>query len=375
MASTWAEVLARAADASPAVAAPATRELFRDIVEPMADSFDPAQCEPYADLFSEAIERVWCELRAADLAARYRRIRHARRFRGEASRVYVLSRVTLGADVAVTSVVLDALKRRFPHAEMFFVGPSKSWELFEADARLRHIPISYGRDATLSDRLAVWPQLKASLADGIVVDPDSRLTQLGLLPVCDEDRYFFYESRSYGSGTPDPLPVLANRWMAEVFDAEGRAYIAPASSAPEAEITVSLGAGENPAKRVGDPFEADLLHLLAERGSVLVDKGAGGEEAERVERAIGRSGAHVLTWSGAFAPFAASIGKSRLYAGYDSAGGHVAAACGVPQISVFAAPVSTRFFHRWRPAADAIRLERPDRGTAIAAVRDALARI
>jgi hypothetical protein len=28
--------------------------------------------------------------------------------------VFVLSRVTLGADVAVTSVLLDAAKRRFP---------------------------------------------------------------------------------------------------------------------------------------------------------------------------------------------------------------------------------------------------------------------
>ncbi len=375
MESTWADLLARATDANPAVAAPATRELFRDIVEPMADSFDPAQCEPYADLFSEAIERVWPELRAADLAARYRRIRRPRRFSGGACRVYVLSRVTLGADVAVTSVVLDAMKRRFPDADLIFVGPKKSWELFEADSRLRHIPVSYGRAATLRDRLAVWPHLKAALADGIVVDPDSRLTQLGLLPVCDEERYWFFESRSYGSDAPDPLSALAKRWVEEVFDAAGSPYIAPASSAPEAQITVSLGVGENPAKRIGDPFEEDLLRLLAERGSLLVDKGAGAEEAERVDRAIPRFGACVLTWDGAFAPFAASIARSRLYAGYDSAGGHVATACGVPLISVFAASPSTRFFHRWRPSANAIRLDHPDPAAAIAAVRAALARL
>ena len=33
------------------------------------------------------------------------------------NRVYVLSRITLGADVAVTSVLLDAAKRRYPEAE------------------------------------------------------------------------------------------------------------------------------------------------------------------------------------------------------------------------------------------------------------------
>ena len=59
--------------------------------------------------------------------------------------VFVLSRVTLGADVAVTSVVLDAAKQRFPNAAIWFAGPQKSWELFAADPRLRHLPIAYGR--------------------------------------------------------------------------------------------------------------------------------------------------------------------------------------------------------------------------------------
>ena len=45
----------------------------------------------------------------------------------------MLSRVTLGADVAITSVILDAAKQRFPNANIYFVGPQKSWELFAAD--------------------------------------------------------------------------------------------------------------------------------------------------------------------------------------------------------------------------------------------------
>ena len=32
----------------------------------------------------------------------------------------------------------------------------------------------------------------------MVIDPDSRLTQLGLIPVCDDSRYFFFESRAFG---------------------------------------------------------------------------------------------------------------------------------------------------------------------------------
>ena len=45
----------------------------------------------------------------------------------------VLSRVTLGADVAVTSVLLAAAKQAWANAEIVFVGPRKNFELFAAD--------------------------------------------------------------------------------------------------------------------------------------------------------------------------------------------------------------------------------------------------
>jgi ADP-heptose:LPS heptosyltransferase len=54
-------------------------------------------------------------------------------------------------------------------------------------------------------------------------------------------------------------------------------------------------------------------------------------------------------WDGSFAGFAAHIQRSGLYVGYDSAGGHVAAALGVPMISIFAGFASERMFERWRP--------------------------
>ena len=65
------------------------------------------------------------------------------RLPASADRVYVLSRITLGADVAVTSVLLDAAKRRYPSAEIFFVGPRKNYELFEADPRISHREVPY----------------------------------------------------------------------------------------------------------------------------------------------------------------------------------------------------------------------------------------
>src|SRR5262249_31932036 len=161
-----------------------------------------------------------------------------------------------------------------------------------------------------------------------VIDPDSRLSQLGLLRVCPDDRYFFFESRSYGGDHLEQLPTLAARWCAEMFGIEDAApYIAPLPSETlQAEITVSLGVGENEAKRLDAGFERELLALLAETGkTILVDKGGSAEERSRVERAL-PDGA--LTHDGAFAPFADVIARSKLFVGYDSAAGHVASACG-----------------------------------------------
>ena len=253
--------------------------------------------------------------------------------------------------MAVTSVLIDAAKRRYPDAEIVFVGPRKSYEMFEADPRIRHFEAPYARSGSLAERLrasaALW------FDDGIVIDPDSRLTQLGLIAVCDPDRYFFFESRAYGWDTGDRLPDLASRWAKEVFGVENaRGFIAPLPATGEpAEITVSLGVGENPSKRLGDDFERELISMLGGR-SVLIDKGGTAEERARVERTV-LSG--MRTHDGAFAPFAAEIARSKLFIGYDSAGGHVASACGVSQICVFMGAVSVRFFERWKPSGNVLR--------------------
>jgi len=337
--------------------------LFRVVVERMADLFEPRLCDVYADLFSQVIARSIPELKAQDLRVRYDRVRWPRKFQGHAKqveRVFVLSRVTLGADVAITSVLLDAARRRFPHARITLVGSQKSWELFGADRHIEHAPVSYRRAGSVRDRLAHWQELKRALAapKSIVIDPDSRLTQLGLLPVCPEESYFFFESRACGSEGNDPLPVLAAAWAGDTFGIPDAApWIAPKPAQSikahgRPFITISFGVGENPAKRIADPFEAELVSHAARNGYVFIDEGAGGEEAERVQRAIAKSGApakRIATFRGSFATFASAIARSDLYIGYDSAGQHVAAAAGVPLLSIFAGFASPRMFARWRP--------------------------
>ncbi|HLY19206.1 MAG TPA: glycosyltransferase family 9 protein, partial [Bryobacteraceae bacterium] len=339
------------------------------VVEGLADRFEPALCDTYARLFAQAIAPG----DSAALVERYRRVRVPRPVTGEPRTVFVLSRVTLGADIAVTSVLLAAAKLRFPKAAIHLAGSRKNWELFAADPRIRHLPVDYRR-GTLRERLAAVPQLREllSVPDSIVIDPDSRLSQLGLLPVCPGERYYFFESRAYGGDSDEPLPVLASRWAEQTFGVGADPYMAaePASGTIQPGIAISLGVGENQAKRIPDPFETELLKLLAQTGLPLyADLGAGGEEADRVERAIAQSGAVVQCWRGSFAGFAAIIAASRLYVGYDSAGQHVAAACGTPLISVFAGFPCARMFDRWRPRGHVIRVDDPDPARVLQQVR------
>jgi ADP-heptose:LPS heptosyltransferase len=68
-----------------------------------------------------------------------------------------------------------------------------------------------------------------------------------------------------------------------------------------------------------------------------------------VERAVAKAGPGIAVWDGSFAGFAEHIARSRVYVGYDSAGGHVASACGIPLVSIFAGFASERMLQRWSP--------------------------
>lgn len=369
-------------EVDPFLSSAATRALFGIIVERLADLFEPSLCDVYARLFSHVISRALPAYDARELLLHYRRVRAVRRFPGgEVTRVYVLSRVTLGADVAVTSVVLSAAKNRFPNAEICLIGPQKNAEMFAADERIASIPVAYGRSGRLRERLAAANQLHtiANEPGTIVIDPDSRLTQLGLIPICEDSRYFFFESRAYGGRLDLTLPDLTSEWLNEVFDIEARPFVAPAIQPKVAPIAVSLGVGDNPNKRLDDEFEYEFLSALLRLGRPLViDRGAGGEEAARIDALIERLGtpAGLQPHTGSYASFASHIAQSSLYAGYDSAGQHVAAASGVPLISVFTGYTCDRMLARWRPATPrsrVIAVNEANRAHALELTREAIA--
>ena len=350
-----------ALDPDEAVALIASRTLFGTLVEGLADRFEPALCDAYARLFAPVIARAMPELNSAALTTRYDCVRRVRGPQFEPAEVFVLSRVTLGADIAVTSILLDGARQRFPRARLWFAGPRRAWELFEgAGARWSFLEVSYGRTGLLRDRLAAFDTLRDALGRPgvLVLDPDSRLTQLGLLPVCSVAAHHLFESRGYGGASAATLPQLARGWVRETLGVErAEPWFHPKydHALPGRPVaSVSFGIGANPGKRVSDPFEEEILRYLVESGwQVLVDTGAPGSEEERRVRAevarLGPAGAGIALHEGSFASFAAFIASSQLYVGYDSAGQHAAAAVDVPLVSVFGGFSCQRMLERWSP--------------------------
>ena len=381
----------------------ATRAIFSKIVESWADQFEPALCDAYVHFMSEVLfsEGSPVAARLSDLGlsspaqvrtryAEVRRLTRRHRIEPEHIRtVVVLSRVTLGADVAVTSAVIDAALQASLDARVCLLAPKKNLALFAAEPRVQGCPVSYQRSGSLRDRLASWFSVRDCIREQVnglaeseylVLDPDSRMTQLGLLPVADDRSYRFFDSRSASTQAPASVGQLAGAWCASMWglDRNGPSPFVGLESGEAAVVdmlrsdpakrvaTVSFGVGGREAKRLGGQLEDALLELLRVRGfRTVLDCGAGDAEfqlALRRRHSFRGSTCHrvegddrqvpfsdLVTWQGSIHGFGSMIGASDVYVGYDSAAGHLAAAQGVPVISLFAGAPSERFIKRWTP--------------------------
>jgi len=425
----------------PQVAQAGITALFPSLVERLNDSFDPTACRLYDRLFAQVIGfcrhlpeggrldqglKQFGLMNEADLVARKARISNLKpqtpdsaslksqisnlksRVPDPASfcsvkKVLLLSRVTIGADVAVTSTITGKLRAALPQAEFVILGSRKLQELYGGDARVRIHQVAYERGGSLISRLTSWLEVVNAVngeRDGLgknevwVIDPDSRLTQLGLLPLVEGDHnYFFFESRSYqGDGESTSIGQLAAHWAGELIGNSEPAFPFVALPAEHQSfglevvgqlrggepirnriITISFGVGGNHSKRISDEFEEQLIgHLLAD-AKLILDKGASGEERDQINRIVaglrarGRHvveindgnktqlnnldlrSADVVTWDGGIGAFAGLIAASDQYVGYDSAGQHIAAALGVPALAVFVNSGNASFAERWRP--------------------------
>src|SRR5262245_28156963 len=203
------------ADENLEVARAGVRILFPALIECLNDSFDPAACALYDRIFAQMIDfyrrsplardfdealRGFGLMSESDLLARKSSIMRKRRHRSEVEtqnfaslrssirKVLLLSRVTIGADVAVTGVIIGKLRALLSGAEFVLLGSAKLRELFGGDPRVRIREIKYERGGGALSRLMSWidvveavkKEVNGLSADEfLLIDPDSRLTQLG----------------------------------------------------------------------------------------------------------------------------------------------------------------------------------------------------
>ncbi|MEJ2286906.1 MAG: glycosyltransferase family 9 protein [Desulfobacterales bacterium] len=220
-----------------------------------------------------------------------------------------------------------------------------------------------------------------------MIDPDSRLSQLGVLPIIPEQNYYFFDSRSDISFASNmSMAQLTNSWVTRVTGEDdfryprvwprpanltkaSRLYQQIKSSGARRVIAINLGVGGNQRKKVGGALEKELLlSLLQEPDTVIVlDKGFGeaelqnsnslleavkehGYSAENVEFGAmpdTRCRSGVVGVQTRIGEIAAVIATCDEYIGYDSACQHIAAALQVPCLTIFAGSNNMRFIRRW----------------------------
>jgi ADP-heptose:LPS heptosyltransferase len=392
----------------------AARALFSIIIESLCDEFEDLQTETYSRVMAQIIS--YCrKLRTAaeldrclqdfeifssdDLLTRIEKIRGNPGMlspRHQVAKILILSRVTIGADVAINSIVIQRLSQLYPSAEIVMIGGVNLDEIYGGNSKIRFCKVSYNRRGGLLDRLSSWQSVlniirrelaACPLSHTILMDPDSRLSQLGVLPLISSDHYFFFDSRSEGSFAGNlSMPQLTNTWLDRITGVEDfrfpkvwllpqnirraeRFYEKLKANGAGRVIAVNFGVGGNPRKKVGRLLEQTLLlSLLKEPNTViLLDKGFGDEElqyAGTLLKTIKTKGYAILDSVFEHGPDAAlnwgviglqtRIGEiSALiaacdeYIGYDSAGQHIAAALKTPCLTIFAGSNNMRFIRRW----------------------------
>jgi hypothetical protein len=393
---------------------PGAQALFGIILESLCDDFEELQTVTYNKVMTQVIS--YCRNIPAgkelDLALKdfgihssqdlFDRITKTRTDESSLSpkrfvrKILLLSRVTIGADVAITSVIIQRLSKIFSEAEIVLIGEGRLEEVYGGNSRIAIRKVPYSRKGGLIERLSSWHLVlraihreivSCPLEETILVDPDSRLSQLGVLPLIPLDNYFFFDSRSDTSfNRKMSMAELANSWVNKLVGAEESCY--PKVWIPESYlgcaaqfcvrlrengaqriVVVNFGVGGNPRKRVGRLLEERLLLTLLDEPHtvILLDKGFGEEELVYSNSLIGSikeqgySVGHTLfdsqddlqiKWGivgvqSRLGEVAALIAKCDEFIGYDSACQHIAAAVGTPCLTIFAGSNNMRFIRRW----------------------------
>jgi hypothetical protein len=230
----------------------ASSALFEVIVEKLCDDFEDLPVEVYSRVMCQVISYCRAVPAGKSLDAQltgfgitsfdplYKRAvsLHRREYRHDKSkpprRIILLSRVTIGADVAILSVMIQRLRRLFPDADLVIIGNQKLHGLFGGHPDIRIRELSYARHGGLFERFAGWHaaldilrEESAGVGKGglLVIDPDSRISQLGVLPLTYADDYLFFHTRDHLlTANGRCMAQWTNDWMNAVFDVSESAH-------------------------------------------------------------------------------------------------------------------------------------------------------
>jgi ADP-heptose:LPS heptosyltransferase len=220
-----------------------------------------------------------------------------------------------------------------------------------------------------------------------LIDPDSRLSQLGVLPIIPLEHYYFFDSRSGVSFAANmSMAQLTNAWLDNLTGKDEFCYPAVwllpgplrkadalyqrlKNNGTSSVIAINFGVGGNPRKKVGRLLEQELLlSLLRKPNTVIVlDKGFGEKELQSANYLLEVVEQHgyaikdalfgaefrsdissgVIGLQTHIGEIAAIIAKCDEYIGYDSACQHIAAALQTPCLTIFAGSNNMRFIRRW----------------------------
>jgi ADP-heptose:LPS heptosyltransferase len=392
----------------------AASALFEIIVEKLCDNYEEMPVETYSRLMSQvitycrnvsagtALDKRLAEFRISSFESLYHRANyiHSREYSWDINKspekIILLSRVTIGADVAILSVMIQRLAKFFPQTEIVIIGNKKLTGVFGGNPQIRIQQLNYARRGGLLERFSSWHETLDILAEEmppdceeniLLIDPDSRISQLGVLPLTHHENYLFFNSRKFPSSAKNTcMAELANHWMDTVFGISDFCYPKvwiPSPIAHQARnitsrlsaagcrklITVNFGVGENPRKRLSTDFEKKLLQeiLKSPQTVVLLDRGFGADELSRsgsliaelrdqgFETASVRFGdseipgmSHgILGVECKIGEIAALIAECNEFIGYDSACQHIAAAAQRPTLTIFAGSNNMNFIRRW----------------------------
>jgi ADP-heptose:LPS heptosyltransferase len=398
----------------PQLTHPASMALFGVIIEQLCDDYQDFQFDTYSRVMTQIISYCRTLPEGAVLHEylnnnnitnlrehfNYAQIVHNKQYQFKLARpihrIFLLSRITIGADIAITSVVMQRLMKQFPQAEIVIIGSHKLKEVFGGNPQVRIRRLDYKRRGGVLGRLQNWIEVSDIIKEEsalessdriLIIDPDSRITQLGLLPLGEDQNYLYFNSHPKSSETPKAsIADITNQWLNRVFGSVDFCYPqvslrsdvchhvekfkkALRSGGCNRMVVVNLGVGGNDQKRLGLEFEIKLiLRLLDDLKTVVIfDMGFGDEEWNRAQSILTevrnmkiptqqlrfeemdqiRLSHGIVGAQSGIGQMAGLISYADEYIGYDSACQHIAAALRIPTLTIFAGTNNPRFIHRW----------------------------